>query len=70
MRNTARIFIIIGMILGAIAIVPVIVGAIALKKLSNATTSSELTGIGVVTLLFCSIIGGILLLCLKDVDLE
>lgn len=47
-----------------------IVGAIALKKLNTATNKDQLVGIGVCTLIFCSLIGGILMLCLTDADLK
>lgn len=70
MKKAAKVFIIIGMIVQGILIVPIIVGAIALKKLNAATTKSELTGIGIVTLLFCNLIGGILLLSMSDEDLQ
>lgn len=70
MKTAAKVFIVIGMIVQGILIVPIIVGAIALKKLNTATTKSELTGIGVATLLFCNLIGGILLLCMSDEDLQ
>jgi hypothetical protein len=43
-----------------------IVGPIALHKLAVATSRSELIGIGVCTLIFCSTIGGILMLCIPD----
>lgn len=69
MKTVAKVFIIIGMITGAIAIFPIIVGALALKKMNNATSASELKTMGVVTLLFCSLIGGVCMLCIKDADL-
>ena len=48
---------------------PIIVGSIALKKLSNATRSQELTDIAIVTLILCNLVSGILMLCMKDEDL-
>ncbi|MCM1259784.1 MAG: hypothetical protein NC182_02415 [Prevotella sp.] len=62
------VFIIIGMVFTFYLIVPVIVGAIALNKMKKATSRDELTGIGIVTLLFCNLLGGIFLLCTKDED--
>ena len=44
MKQAAKIFIIIGMIVGAIAIIPLVVGIIALKKLKTAQTKNDLTG--------------------------
>lgn len=68
MKTAAKVFIIIGMICTFYLIVPVIVGGIALKKMNTATSRDELTGIGIVTLLLCSLLGGIFLLCTKDED--
>lgn len=69
MKTAAKVFIIIGMVCGCVAIFPIIVGAIALKKLKTAQTKSDLTVMGIVTLLFCNVIGGILMLLIKDEDL-
>lgn len=68
MKTAAKVFIILGMICTFYLIIPLIVGFIALKKLKTATSKQELTGIAVVTLIFCSLIGGILMLCLNDKD--
>ncbi len=69
MKSAAKIFIIIGMCVGFLAIVPLVLGIIALKRLDAAKKHSDLVTIGILTLLFCSIVGGILLLCLNDDDL-
>lgn len=69
MKTAAKVFTIIGMITGFWMIIPLIVGFIALKKLKTAQTKAELTTIAIVNLIFCSLIGGILMLCLKDQDL-
>ncbi|MBE6977618.1 MAG: hypothetical protein E7438_03135 [Ruminococcaceae bacterium] len=69
MKTVAKVFIIIGMIAGCWTILPLIFGAIALKKLKTATTKSELTATAILTLIFCNVVGGILMLCLKDEDL-
>ena len=45
------------------------VGIIALKRLETAKKSSDLVTIGILTLLFCTRIGGILLLCMREDDL-
>ena len=63
MKTAAKVFIIIGMITGAIAILPLIFGIIALKKMK---TEKPSTGLSVCVLLFCSLLGGIFLLCSKD----
>jgi hypothetical protein len=52
------------------SIVPMIVGIIALENLKTATSKKDLTTIGILTLIFSSIVGGILMLCLTDDDLK
>ena len=69
MKKAAKIFTIIGMVLGAIAIVPLIVGWLSLKKLNEATQKQDLTVMAILNLLLCSPIGGILMLIMKDEDL-
>lgn len=63
MKTAAKVFIIIGMILGFWTILPLIFGGIALKQMK---TQKPTTGISVCVLLFCSLLGGIFLLCSKD----
>ena len=65
MKTAAKIFIILGMIVGFYWIVPLIVGAIALGQMKNGRPS---TAMSIVVLIFCSLIGGILLLVAKDSD--
>ena len=64
MKTAAKVFIIIGMIVGFWTILPLIFGGIALSKMKK----NELTtGWKVCVLLFVSLIGGIILLCMpKD----
>ena len=69
MKTVAKVFIILGMIVGCWTIFPIIVGIFALKKLNTAKTKSDLTAMGVVTLLFCNLIGGILMLCISEEEL-
>ena len=61
MKTVAKIFIIIGMIVGFWSVLPLIFGAIALKKLKN---NEMTTGWAVCTLLFVNVVAGILLLCM------
>lgn len=68
MKTAAKVFIIIGMIIGAIGILPLIFGGITLSKMKQATCKSDITTWAILTLLFCSLIGGILLLCCNDED--
>ena len=69
MKTAAKIFIILGMIGGCLAILPLIFGGITLSKMNTATSASELKVWGILDIFFCGIIGGILVLCLKDSDL-
>ena len=69
MKTAAKIFIILGMIGGCLAILPLIFGGITLSKMNKATSASELKEWGILDIFFCGIIGGILVLCLKDSDL-
>ncbi len=69
MKTACKVFIIIGMVFGFLYIIPLVVGAIALNKLANARRKEELTGVAICTLLLCSTIGGILMLCLNEKDL-
>lgn len=62
MKTAAKVFIIIGMITGCVAILPLIFGIIALKKMK---TEKPSTGLSVCVLLFCSLLGGVFLLCSK-----
>lgn len=60
MKTAAQVFIIIGMVCGFWVILPLIFGGIALSQMSKGQRPS--TGISVCVLLFCSFVGGILLL--------
>ena len=62
MKTAAKVFIIIGMVVGCWTILPLIFGIIALKKMK---TEKPSTGLSVCVLLFCNMIAGILLLCSK-----
>lgn len=63
MKTLEKVFIIIGMVCGCVAIYPLILGAIVLSKMKEGHLS---TGWKIVTLLFVNLIAGILLLCDKD----
>ena len=69
MKTAAKVFIILGMIFGCIAILPLIVGGIGLSKINSAKDRSELVGMGVCVLLFCSLLGGIFMLCIPNEQL-
>lgn len=53
-----------------IALVPVVIDSVALKKLNKAKTKSELTGISIAVLILGGIIPGILMLCLDEKDFD
>ena len=59
MAQVAKVFIIIGIVVGFISIIAPIIGFITLKQMK---TSKPSTGMCVLVLLFCNLIGGILLL--------
>ncbi len=63
MKTAAKVFIIIGMIVGCWMVVPLVLGIIALNKMKNGKPS---VGFSVCILIFCSTLGGIFLLCSKE----
>lgn len=68
MKTAAKVFIILGIVFTFYLIVPLIIGVIALNKLENVQNKDELTGIAICTLLFCSLLGGIFMLCIPDTE--
>lgn len=70
MKTAAKVFIIIGMVIGFWMILPLIFGGLAISKINSATQKEELVGFGVCALLFCSMIGGILMLCIPESELQ
>lgn len=68
MKTAAKVFIILGIVFTFYLIVPIIIGVIALNKLENVQNKDELTGIAICTLLFCSLLGGIFMLCIPDTE--
>jgi len=69
MKTAAKVFIVIGCMFSFYLVYPVVIAYIAINKINNATHKSELTTMGVITLLFCSFLGGIFMLCIGDGDL-
>jgi len=63
METAAKVFIIIGMICGFWAILPLVFGIVALNKMKK---NQMTTGWKVCTLIFVSLIAGILLLCMPE----
>ena len=70
MKKAAKVFLVIGMILGFYAILPIIFGVITIKKINNASSAQELKGWGVVSIIFVSVLGGIFTLCIRDSELD
>lgn len=69
MKTAAKVFIWIGMIGGAICVFPLVIGILALKKIEEAKSLSELQGWGIAVLLCCSTLGGIFMLNIRQEDL-
>lgn len=44
-------------------------GFMGLKNLEEAKTVKELTNTAILVLIFCSVVGGVMMLCMKDQDL-
>lgn len=70
MKKTATVFIWIGMIIQFFLIYPIIVGIFALKTLEKAKNKNDLQTMGILTALFCSLLGGIFMLSIKDVEIS
>ena len=69
MKTVAKVFIIIGMVLGFYMIYPIILGYFALKNLKTATKADDLRVWGILTIIFVSTLGGIFMLLIKDEEL-
>lgn len=52
----------------AFFVASIVIGSITLYKLSNASNRDGMVVWGVLSLIFCGIISGILILCMKDED--
>lgn len=70
MKTAAKVFIWIGMIVQFYLVFPIVVGVLALKKLDEAITKDELQTFGIVTLFFCSFLGGIFMLSIKEEEIQ
>ena len=63
MKTAAKVFIILSMIMGFWTVLPLIFGGIALSKMKKEKPS---VGLSVCVILFCSMLGGIFLLCSRE----
>lgn len=70
MKKASKVFVIIGMALGFFLIVPLAIGVNALDKINTAKKKEELKTIAILTLFFCSFLGGIFMLLIDDDDLK
>ena len=70
MKSAAKVFIWIGMIIQFFLIYPLVIGIIALKQIKKAQTRADLKGIGIIVTLFCSLLGGIFMLCIEDDEFQ
>lgn len=66
MKTAAQVFIWFGIIFGFYMIFPLIVGIIALKKISQCSSKTELQNYGIITLFFCSFLGGLFMMLIND----
>ena len=64
MKTAAKVFIIINMVCLFFLIFPIVVGAIAIKKLDNeeGETKDDLVTMSILTMIFCSFFGGLFML--------
>lgn len=71
MKQAAKIFLIIGMVIRAITIIPLILGIVTLKRLDEAKSKDELgIALPILSIFFVNLIAGIIMLCMKDEDFQ
>lgn len=70
MKKASKVFIWLGMIFQFFLIYPIVIGVLALKKINRASTREELQTFGIITTLFCSLLGGVFMLCIENEDLK
>ncbi len=63
MKTAAKVFVIIGIVVGFITIIAPIIGFMTLNQMKTQKPSTTMC---VLCLLFCNLIGGILLLCCDE----
>lgn len=69
MKTAAKVFLIIGIVFTFYLIYPIVLGVIACKKLEESKDIKEIHNWGIVCLFLVSIIGGIIMLVMKEDDL-
>lgn len=70
MKQSAKVFIWIGMVIQFFLIYPIIVGVFALKKIEESTSKEDLKTMGVLVIFFCSLLGGIFMLNIDNRELS
>lgn len=70
MKTAAKIFVIVGMVLGAWGIFPLLIGIFALDKLDTATDVKDIKGWGVAVLILVNLIAGIIMLMMTNEQLS
>lgn len=70
MKRAAKTFIVIGMILGFYAVLPIIFGTISFRKINRAKSVEELKGWGIATIFLVSVLGGIFMLNIRQSELD
>ena len=69
MRTAAKVFIILGMVFGAVLILPIFFGAISLQKMNDPLSKEDDYIVwGILVLIFVTRIGGIFLILLPTVE--
>ena len=66
MKKPARVFLVIGIIIGFFTIITPIIGMTALNRLNNPRNTNDKKIWGILSLIFVSIIGGIFYLLISD----
>lgn len=70
MLKVSKVLIILSMIFGAIFIFPIFIGVYGLRRLKEAQTTSDLRTPGIIVLLFCNLISGVLMLVATQEDID
>lgn len=63
-------YLILTIIAGVFTATSEIIGFLALGKLKSATAKNQTTVLSILTLIFCSLVGGILMLCIPDTEFK
>ena len=70
MKTLAKVLIILGMVIGGIAVIPLVVGILALVKLNKAQSKKEIIIPAILVLVFGNILAGIVMLLISEKSFE